>query len=304
MSLFHHLFLPHHTNNQRAKILHPTGLSLIIGIFALTQIFMGQLTNRFPQILGYASQIPPSEIIRLTNIERTNRGLLPLKMNNELNAAAAQKAGDMFAKDYWAHVSPTGTQPWFFITNNGYSYRYAGENLARDFSDPNSVVQAWLNSPSHRDNLLNDRYQDIGVAVVDGKLEGRDTTLVVQMFGTQLASVPAVDQDSASIVVHAQGNASVTPVPSTPAAQNVPVSGSYLASTDQPVSGSSPVSPFEITKYVSLGLLIVLVLVLLTDVILVERRKVVRWTSKSFAHLIFIAILLIAAFTVLRGQIL
>jgi uncharacterized protein YkwD len=310
MSLFHHLFLPHHTNNQRAKILHPSSLSLIIAVFALVQIFMGQVTHSFPQILGYASQIPASEIIRLTNVARENNGLLPVKLDAQLTNAAAQKAADMFARNYWAHVSPNGTQPWFFITESGYVYRYAGENLARDFSDPNSVVQAWLNSPSHRDNLLNSRYQDIGVAVVDGNLQGRDTTLVVQMFGTKLASAPAVDQTSASVVVHAQG-ISPTPVPfvtltPTPvqSAGNVPVSGSYLASTNEPPSGKGGISPFEVTKYVSLGLLIVLVLVLLADVVLVRRRKIVRWTSKSFAHLIFIAILLIAALTILRGQIL
>lgn len=302
MSLFHHLFLPHHTNNQRAKILHPSVLSLIIGVFALSQIFIGQLTHRFPQILGYASQIPASEIIRLTNIERQNRGLPVLKSDPELSSAAAKKAADMFAKNYWAHVSPSGTQPWFFITQSGYDYRYAGENLARDFSDPQSVVQAWLNSPSHRDNLLNSRYSDIGVAVVDGNLEGRDTTLVVQMFGARLASVPAVDQNSASIVVHAQEN---TPPPlPTPAVagNNLPVSGTYLSSTDLPAKSS--ISPFEITKYISLGLLILFSLVLLADVILVRRRRVVRWTSKSLAHLLFIVMLLIAAFTVLRGQIL
>jgi hypothetical protein len=310
MSLFHHLFLPHHTNNQRARILHPTGLSVIIGIFALFQIFIGQVTNRFPQILGYASQIPPTEIIRLTNIERANRGLPSLTLNSELTNAAAKKAADMFAKNYWAHVSPSGTQPWFFITESGYAYRYAGENLARDFSDSNSVIQAWLNSPSHRDNLLSSRYQEIGVAVVDGSLEGRDTTLVVQMFGTRLSTASAVDQKSASIVVHAQENVpppvptiAPTVAPTAVPAANLPVSGSYLASTNEPPAGKTGFSPFEITKYVSLGLLVVFFLVLLADVILVKRHKIVRWTSKSFAHLIFIAILLIAALTVLRGQI-
>ena len=304
MSLLHHLFLPHHTNNQRAKILHPSGLSFIIGVFALIQIFMGQITRSFPQILGYASQIPPDEIVRMTNVERVNRGLSPLKLDSELSAAAAQKAADMFAKNYWAHVSPSGTQPWFFITASGYTYRYAGENLARDFSDPGSVIQAWLNSPSHRDNLLNSRYQDIGVAVVDGNLEGRDTTLVVQMFGTRLVTAPVVSQESTSVVVYAKEDLTGTPAPTIAPAQNVPVSGSYLSATSQPAGGTSAFSPFEITKYISLGLLVIFALVLIADVILVRKRKIVRWTSKSFAHLIFIGILLIAALIVLRGQIL
>src|SRR3989344_8305310 len=150
MSFFHHLFLPHHTNNQRAKLLHPSALSFFIGSFALLQIVISQVASRYPHILGYASQIPPEQIVQLTNQERTQRGLPPLKLDNQLTAAAAQKAGDMFARNYWAHVSPVGTQPWFFVTQAGYTYRFAGENLARDFADSRSIITAWLNSPSHK----------------------------------------------------------------------------------------------------------------------------------------------------------
>ncbi len=308
MSFFHHLFLPHHTNNQRARILHPTALSIIVGVYALFQIVVGNIANRYPQILGYASQIPVSEIIRLTNLERQQSGLLPLTVNSKLTAAAQAKATNMFALNYWAHVSPTGIQPWFFISQSGYAYRYAGENLARDFSDPQSVVQAWMNSPSHKDNLLNSRYTDIGVAVMDGSLEGRDTTLVVQMFGTQLAAVPAVD-NTASLTVHAQEltpapTVIVSPTPETlKALGQISESGKYLSQTNEP-SFLNGLSPFEVTKYVSLGLLVLFTLVLLADVILVNRRRLVRWTSKSFAHLIFFAMLLIAALTIIRGQIL
>jgi hypothetical protein len=260
--------------------------------------------------LGYASQISPAEIIRLTNEDRQAQGLAPVKLDSQLTAAALQKASDMFARNYWAHVSPTGTQPWFFITQAGYTYRYAGENLARDFSDPQSVVQAWMNSPSHRENLLNSRYEDIGVAVVDGNLEGRETTLVVQMFGTKLAVVPVVGGTSASVVVRAQETqpspfpTSVPTPTSTPALAEVPQAGAFLTSTTVPAREFLGISPFEITKYTSLGLLALFAVVLLIDVILVNRRKLVRWTSKSFAHLVFIIILLIAAGTIIRGQIL
>ena len=140
MSFFRHLFLPHHTNNQRAKILHPTALSVVIGLFAIFQIILGRFTIQFPDILGFASQIPVAEIVNLTNQERTGHGLSQLQLDSRLSAAAAQKAADMFAKNYWAHVSPTGTQPWFFISESGYTYRYAGENLARDFSNSSAVA--------------------------------------------------------------------------------------------------------------------------------------------------------------------
>jgi len=312
MSTVRHIFLPHHTNNQRARILHPTALIVIMGIFTVFQYFITQATYTLPDILGYASQIAPTEIVRLTNIQRSNGGASPVKLDGQLSAAAARKAADMFAKNYWAHNSPSGTQPWFFITESGYAYRYAGENLARDFSDPKSVVDAWMNSPTHRDNLLNNRYEDIGVAVVDGKLDGRETTLVVQMFGTKLSSAPTVSRSSA-LAVQAQEE------PPAPAAAAVPTSApvpttvplvptpvAELQPQQEAVVSQTPsprISPFTITRTLAFSLLGIFGLVLGADVLIVEHKKIARWTSKSFAHFIFIGAILIAMATVLRGQI-
>lgn len=277
MSLLQHLFIPHESNNQRAKLLHPTGVGLVIGLFALFQIGLGYVAQRFPLVLGYASQISITDIINLTNTQRKDKGLAEVHLNPELSAAAAQKARDMFAHNYWAHVSPTGTQPWFWITESGYQYRYAGENLARDFANAPDIVKAWMNSPTHRDNLLNPKYQDIGVAVVDGKLNDHDTTLVVQMFGTKLSAVPAINPVAANFAVKA---AEVEPV-----------------STNLPIA-----SPFGITRLVSLSLISLFIMVLVLDIIAVHQHKIVRWTSKSLAHLIFMGILLTAALLVSRGQ--
>ena len=272
-----HFFFPHESNNQRAKLLHPSGLILIIGLFVFFQVTINQLTINYPQVLGYAAQISPEEIVRLTNDQRQANGLAVVRLDPELSAAASQKAADMFARDYWAHVSPVGTQPWNFITQSGYSYRYAGENLARDFSDAKSVVDAWVASPSHRENLLNSRYQDIGIAVIDGQLEGRETTLVVQFFGTKLSAAPSL-------------GASTSIVKSVQAAESQPA--------------PAKISPFDVTKAVSLTLLIIFVVVLVIDLVAVYQKKITRWTSKSFAHLIFMLALLIAAFIISKGQIL
>lgn len=290
-----HLFLPHDSNNQRAKILHPSSLGLIIGFFLIFQYFIVQVSNTFPQILGFASQIPADEIIRLTNLERQVKGLPLLQLNAQLATAAGRKAADMFARNYWAHISPVGTQPWFFISDAGYGYRYAGENLARDFSDPGSVIKAWLASPTHKENLLSNRYQDIGVAVVDGVLDGHETTLVVQMFGTQLSAgtTPAVGRTAAFVVEAGDP----TPVPS---------QVSNIATESQPVQtySISPVSPFEITKVFTVGLLGIFAVVLVLDIFIVNRKSLIRWTGKSFAHLVFVVLILIAATTVIGGKIL
>lgn len=300
MSHLAHFLLPHESNNQRARLLHPTALSLVIGCFAVLQIILSQVTRSYPHILGYASQIPPDEIVRLTNSQRLANGLGALTVDPELTQAALSKAADMFTRDYWAHVSPTGTQPWFFITNAGYAYRYAGENLARDFSDSASVVKAWMDSPTHRDNLLSARYQNIGVAVVDGKLGGQETTLVVQMFGTRLAAAPAVSKSSLSV------KAAVEPSPTIYEPTPTSVYVQLAAVPEQPptVSPQPIVSPFRITQYISLSMLVFFAALLGIDVWLTHTRKIVRWTSKSLAHFMFISIIFIAAALVLRGQIL
>jgi hypothetical protein len=136
-----------------------------------------------PGVLGYASDINTQDLLRYTNERRAKVGLKPLKLNNTLSLAAERKASDMFDVGYWAHVSPMGTKPWDFILSEGYDYIYAGENLAKNFSNSEDVVDAWYESPSHRDNLLSPNYDDIGFAIVNGVLDGYETTLVVQMFG-------------------------------------------------------------------------------------------------------------------------
>ena len=252
------------------------GISVVIGLYTLLQLTMNQITMNYPQILGYASDIAPEEIVRLTNLERKSQGLSEVRLDSNLSAAAAQKAADMVARDYWAHVSPVGTQPWYFVSNSGYAYKYAGENLARDFADPDSVVKAWMNSPTHRENLLSSRYQDIGVAVIDGKLGGRETTLVVQMFGTKLNATGSILSVKAADEAGPSATRNWNPV----------------------------LNRFDIAKSLSITLLIVFSVILVIDVVWISHRKIHRWTSKSLAHLAFLTALLIAVAIISKGVIL
>jgi hypothetical protein len=271
-----HLLVPHESNNHRARLIHPTGLSLVIGCYVVLQLVLGSFSNRYPSILGYASNIAPEEIVRLTNMERKSKGLPEVRLDTNLSAAAAQKAADMVAHDYWAHVSPQGTQPWYFVTNSGYAYKYAGENLARDFADPDSVVRAWMNSPTHRENLLSSRYQDIGIAVIDGSLGGRETTLVVQMFGTKLNSGGSI----------------------------LSVKAADEAGPSATRNWNPTITRFDLAKALSIGLLLLFSAILVVDVVVISKHKIHRWTSKSFAHLTFLAVLLVGLFIINRGVIL
>jgi len=137
-----HIFLPHESNNHKPKLFHSSGLLFLKVLLISVQVLLFVLARApSPRILGYAANISPSEVIRLTNEKRSQAGLNPLTENSLLSQAALAKGTDMLNKDYWAHISPDGVQPWTFFVNAGYGYRYAGENLARDFSNPSSAVR-------------------------------------------------------------------------------------------------------------------------------------------------------------------
>ena len=158
----------------------------VVVLLLLTGLVNNIFYSSRPKILGFATTIYTKEIVELTNSEREKEGLKTLKENPVLAKIAQEKGQDMFAKNYWAHASPEGIMPWYFFQKNDYKYLYAGENLARDFYTSSAVVSAWMNSPSHRENMLGKNYTEIGVAVLNGKFDGMETTLIVQMFGAPL----------------------------------------------------------------------------------------------------------------------
>jgi Cysteine-rich secretory protein family len=136
------------------------------------------------RILGISIDLEAWQINKLVNQARQKHELPPLSIDSKLQIAALEKANDMLRFAYWDHFSPAKRTPWKFILDAGYNYRFAGENLAKDFADEEDLVQAWLDSPPHRANLLSDKYVDTGIAVVIGELDGQQVILVVQMFGT------------------------------------------------------------------------------------------------------------------------
>jgi uncharacterized protein YkwD len=137
--------------------------------------------------IGLSSQkadaLSAEYIVNLTNEQRSSAGLQPLSSNKQLSSSAHAKAQHMLANNYWSHDAPDGISPWVFIKNSGYDYTRAGENLAKDFGSEVAAVTAWMNSPAHRKNILHEAYQDIGIAVVRGQLDGRETFLVVAHYG-------------------------------------------------------------------------------------------------------------------------
>ncbi len=141
------------------------------------------------------SQLTMEGVVKYTNLQRGTNGQSTLKINAKLNAAAMAKIDDLFAQQYFEHKSPNGNTPADIIKAQGYEYIVVGENLALgNFKDDETLVQAWMDSPGHRANILNHKYQEIGVAVKKGMFEGNEVWLAVQEFGAPLSACPPANQ--------------------------------------------------------------------------------------------------------------
>lgn len=337
LSTLIHLFTPHYTNNHRPRILHPAGLAVLTGVFVFFTMairLLGYAPLPRGVVLGFASSISVNQVIEQTNTERAKAGLPPLAANPLLSQAAINKANHMFQYDYWAHIAPDGTTPWYFIKATGYTYTIAGENLARDFDDTASMMAAWMASTSHRDNIVNAKFTEIGVAVVNGTLEGIETTLVVQMFGapstTLAASVPEGTGSTSNPPAPTAVLTAATPRPANPTPTRAPtlaptinpiaaVEPTLPPSTPAPVYGqentylTAPVagaatklliSPLTLTKSVAVSIMMLLVSVLMYDSYVVHKHKIFRRSGKNWAHLSLFGLIIMLVALMGQGAIL
>jgi len=169
------------------------GRALVSDIEALKQeVITPEPLRRLP-VNNPRAWLTVSGTIVETNRHRTTFGLVSLTGNAKLAAAAKKKADDMFAQQYFAHDSPQGVGAGDLISEAGYEFVTVGENLALgNYKDDVELVQAWMDSPGHRENILNSRYTEIGVAVVQGMYEGEKTWMAVQEFGRPLSTCPTV----------------------------------------------------------------------------------------------------------------
>lgn len=142
-----------------------------------------------------SSPIDPSILIYLTNQERSKHNLEPLVENELLTKAAYNKALDIIKNDYFAHTTPYGKRFFEWIQEAGYKYRSAGENLAISFKRNTDIVNAWMNSKTHRENILDPYYKEIGIAKAEGEFNGKTTIIVVQMFGEPIKNTGYVIQN-------------------------------------------------------------------------------------------------------------
>ncbi len=177
-------FIPHEKNNYKPHFLRHESMLLVFFIVIIIELgFLIQVFIVFDKT-NFLASVLPGVLTTLTNEERAQNNAEPLVQNELLVKAAEMKAQDMATRGYFAHTSPDGKTPWYWLDQVGYHYSSAGENLAVNFFDSGAVAEAWMNSPTHRENIVKKNYKEIGIGVATGVYEGRSTVFVAQFFGT------------------------------------------------------------------------------------------------------------------------
>lgn len=176
-------FIPNPENDYQPCLLRWRSFMIIIAVVVLTEaIFLLQTFLVFRKT-NFFAEVLPEVLVELTNDSRKSQNIPELKIRMELQEAAQKKAEDMAKKGYFAHTSPEGLLPWHWFKEAGYDFSYAGENLAVNFFDSKDVNNAWLQSPSHKENILSKSFTEIGIGIAKGIYEGKESVFVVQLFG-------------------------------------------------------------------------------------------------------------------------
>ncbi len=180
-----------HNNNHHIHAARVILLGVLLVAVSVVRVDAHSVPGLTKQaVLAYATSMSRGDLHAAANASRASNGLGAFSLNGQLNNSAQAKAQHMADNNYWAHVAPDGTQPWYFFEAAGYSYQKAGENLAYGFSTSYGANDGWMNSPSHRANILGD-YVDVGYGIINSpSFQGGENTIVVAHYGTQTSYSP------------------------------------------------------------------------------------------------------------------
>jgi hypothetical protein len=221
----HDYFFPHSRNNYRPHLFSAASVAvLVLAVILFEAAYFVQTKFVFLET-DFLASVLPGALVALTNEDRAALGLAGVAEDPLLNKAAQAAAEDMAAKGYFAHVSPDGKTPWYWLEQSGYAYSYAGQNLAVNFTDSMDVEMAWMESPTHRANIAKREYTRVGFGTANGVFEGQETTFVVEFFATPAPKKVAVAE------------------PIRPAPQEVTAPVQVLGTQAEPVVPPAPASP-------------------------------------------------------------
>ena len=188
-------FIPHEENNYHPHILHTKRALFYSAVFISMKAIVISFAILLPLqvfVMPDILQAQQQEIIDLTNEIRVQKGMEPLQPFTKLYDSGQLKADDMAQKEYFEHVGPDGRRLKDYMNTVGYEYKYAGENLAMGFADAQSLVNAWVNSPTHYANLIDTDYLEFGVGLHVGQYDGTPTVYVAQHFGKKVGTKKSV----------------------------------------------------------------------------------------------------------------
>lgn len=296
--------VPHRGNRYKPALFAKEAVvafAVVLFIVEVAYLAQVKLVLKAP---GFLATVLPAALTTLANSDRAMHQVPAVTEDPALDKVAQAKANDMAAKGYFAHVSPDGSTPWDWLDRAGYSYSYAGENLAVDFTDSTDVETAWMHSPLHRANILKQEYTKIGIGVAQGMYEGKEVTFVAEFFATPPSDLASVQPAGTPIAQAAAKPTAQDVAAKTPATQPVEtavpaVLGEAAAPKPAPVAqapalGDAAVlstSPATVLWYVLAG--VAALFALLAGVMLaVHARKKVFYAELSFGALTLIAMVL------------
>ena len=267
MSSYRHI--PYHLHIGRVAFASLAVVAIaLLHLPSLSPVQSIQQTTQHAAVLAYATNINPGDLAAGNNNARAQNGFGGMTLNSQLSTSAQLKANDMIAQNYWAHVSPGGTQPWYWFAQAGYDYVGAGENLAYGFSTSDAVTAGWMNSPGHKANILG-AYQDVGYGIANGEnFQGSQNTVVVAHYGKPRTPAPAPAPAPVAAAPTAPAAPSATlpssssasqPAPESPAPSPAPAPAAAPAREEtpsaQPESALQPIKPQEVvTPTASVGM--------------------------------------------------
>lgn len=261
---------------KREVVVAVLSFAVLLEMLVLTDGFL------FLRQAGNMASVLPGVVASLTNQERSDNKLGTLTENPVLAEAANLKAKDMAEKGYFSHTGPDGALPWKWLEQVGYTYEYAGENLAVNFVDSDEVVEAWMNSPTHKANILKQNFTEIGVGMAKGEYKGEETIFVVQFFGKPSAVPLKAGTPSGTNTAVAPDTLMTTGEVLGISTENIPVIEHFIA------------SPMTMSKYVFIGLGALFIVIFLAGIFF--GRRLPRFAATIGVLLILVVMFGLVAF--------
>ncbi len=194
--MINNLFLPNRNNNHTPFLLHRNAMVIyIIVILSFNTLIPNLGIGRI------GADITLQDLLFSHNEERAKSGLPPLKLNTTLSTSATNKASTMLQTNCWSHYCPPDKEPWDYFKEAGYNYQHAGENLAEGFTNIDSVIDAWMNSPTHRENVLNGDFEEVGFGFAYGDYQGKSNNIIIAVhFGTKFKPKQIVQNSEPNVL--------------------------------------------------------------------------------------------------------